>query len=1719
MNPEFPHLTREELEVRLTALLLGELPPAEAEAVRQLVASDAALGQMLARLEQAIRLVREGLAEPGEAAPAPQPTLKLAAEKREQLLAQFKQPPNGPAASPKEVKPATVTPEQMGVKRIQPKRGKYRWLINTSITVAVLLLLSALLLPTFQMAKQKRMYVTSLPGQADMAAPELPRGGRRAQFSDPIAAGPPPPPPPDAASAPEPERLRTKIALPENTLGESLAVADGAAVNFAWGGTPLGGGNVGGADGSALGWESRNKLQAGAAGADMDGVADLFAIDAGRKQAVPTTPLSPRVVGRYNADLSKQVDAKPSAPATGLGTVLFDSDGDHEAGLPKVPSRGISDAKGVKKPEPKAASAPEAGLAFGLPVAGDQVEFATPARANTWQFGGGAGVTAGKPVQSADKSPVPASLSSRGRGGIAAPEDPATRLPNPGDHFYTDTEARGNVALRLASQSESQGVTIAGVLANRIGDPTPAADFTVESFARQPARPAVTSTPEPASGAVTRRLSRADSLADDGVPGPSVTEGRLAGGAGGSGAGPGGDRAKEMAKMAGELDQLDSVVKSFTGTTPAGPAVPATVPAKPGLPMPTLKGTPEDLPVAASIESIAKTEAEQRARWDVLRFAAAQPAATPATPPMQPETEARYRRRYGIEAAASTPAPAPAPVATEDAQKSVSTLGDTPLLGALFQSGPKDSLSALGEQRPREQATASSEGAPHIYGYRVATNAVVANGTVDFGSGQFKANANSAWFDQGGLQPNEERFGNRADVAIVLPGQNGRLTEGEAGSFVQGGLQSYESGINADAAGKFAKAKVANPQSQTANYYANDSHAAQTAAADRSGRTTAQAQVTDDWLERDLNAPVAAGRQLSSRPAAEEREKQLALNREAKEPSPAATFAAKKRELEEAIRFKNILSLKTLTEKTDMNLPKTAVVEVVDAATPALKPSTTLLGRAAQLVTGAPDQYQSTARIRTERDTSDIDAIGGKAHTAGDYNPYFIQSEQEVLQSRVVLGKVAEALKRDEKWARKYGDLKPEQAVEVLKEKLEVKPERNTSLLGISAKSDDPAEAAQIANQVALEYQKYRSDQRTQMSLRGLKTLEDQSSEQDQKIAGLQKELEQARQSLGIMEEDSSSLGTSRLLHVQEVQRLEARQIEAEGEVARKEKLLNELKAKSLAELRQVLPTALVQPDPLFNELLGQLSFAEQQLAKLNKDYGPAHSEPQRVEAQVAELNKKINERAKDILAGLTDSAAATEQQAEDLKRQVAKARGRNTEPPPPPKPPANAPIPQPEVASAENAFSTFSLNVADVSFKLAQASLEKGVLPDVASLRSEEFLNAFDYRDAEPAPGAPVAFAWERARDPFAHNRDFLRFSLKTAASGRQAGRAMNLVLVLDNSGSMERADRVQIIQQAMRVLASQLGPQDRVSVVTFARTPRLWLDAVTGNKAGEALQQIATLTPQGGTDLGAALKLAYETAVRHYQPGGLNRVVLLTDGAANLGDVDPDSLKRQVEANRKQGIALDSFGIGWEGYNDDLLEVLTRNGDGRYGFVNTPEAAATEFAGQLAGALQVAASDVKVQVEFNPARVTNWRQVGYAKHQLKKEQFRDNAVDAAEIAAQEAGNGLYVVETNPNGQGDLATVRVRYKVPGTSDYRELEWAVPYTGTALPLPQASPAMRLAASATEFSEWLAGSPFAAEVTPDKLLNLLSGVPATYGADERPKKLEWMIRQAKSLSGK
>jgi Mg-chelatase subunit ChlD len=832
-----------------------------------------------------------------------------------------------------------------------------------------------------------------------------------------------------------------------------------------------------------------------------------------------------------------------------------------------------------------------------------------------------------------------------------------------------------------------------------------------------------------------------------------------------------------------------------------------------------------------------------------------------------------------------------------------------------------------------------------------------------------------------------------------------------------------------------------------------------------------------------------------------------------------------KRELEELQRYRQILDAKIASEKIDVTLPKTMAVEIADKAAPASAPSSTLWEK----IRGKGGDYRSVARIKVERNQSDITSMV-KGEGAAGYDPYFIQTESEAIQSEAVLGKVIKDLNLNEAWGKKQGGrtLTTAETTALLKNKLDLRPVRNTSLLEIGVKSDKPEEAANIANAVAEEYKTRRTEQRAQLSKNGITALEERFAEQEQKVREAQKKVDDLRANLNIPDGIADG-GPSPLMTADTLRKLESMRIESKAELGRQEAQLSRLRSleKELGPegLAQAIPTA--ASDSLLSSLLEQMLVAEQRLVALEKEHEPTHPDVLKTKAVAEDLHSKIKSRVDGIMLGLDAKVLSTSNALDNFEKEIATAtqsdidranQSRKADVAPP-KPAAPAPVPQPEVQTVENAFSTFSLNVSDVSFKLAAASLEKGVMPEPANVRSEEFINAFDYRDPKPPPGVPVAFAWERAQYPFAQNRDLLRFSIKTAALGRQPGRPLNLVLLLDNSGSMERADRVSIIREALRVLAGQLQPQDKFSVVTFARTAHLWVDGVPGNQAAQVVEEVSGLTPQGGTNLEDAMNLAYQTALRHYLANGVNRVVLLTDGAANLGDVDPEALKQKVEANRKQGIALDCFGIGWEGYNDDLLEVLSRNGDGRYGFVNTPEEAATEFAGQLAGALHVAASDVKVQIEFNPARVTAYRQIGYAKHQLTKEQFRDNTVDAAEIGAAESGNALYVIEANPRGDGPLATVRVRYKVPGTTDYHEHEWPVPYTGNAVALEQASPAMRLAATASAFSEWLVSSPYAGEVSPDRLLGYLSGVPEVYGADARPKKLEWMVRQARSIAGK
>jgi hypothetical protein len=298
-------------------------------------------------------------------------------------------------------------------------------------------------------------------------------------------------------------------------------------------------------------------------------------------------------------------------------------------------------------------------------------------------------------------------------------------------------------------------------------------------------------------------------------------------------------------------------------------------------------------------------------------------------------------------------------------------------------------------------------------------------------------------------------------------------------------------------------------------------------------------------------------------------------------------------------------------------------------------------------------------------------------------------------------------------------------------------------------------------------------------------------------------------------------------------------------------------------------------------------------------------------------------------------------------------------------------------------------------------------------------------------------------------------------------------------------------------------------VTLIGFARTPRLLAEQVPGNQAGK-LVEIAARTPsEGGTNLEQALALASELALKQFLPAAQNRVVLITDGAANLGNANPARLGSLVEKSRQQGISFDACGVGAKGANDEVLESLTRQGDGRYYFLNSPEEADAGFARQLAGAFRPAAENVKVQVVFNPERVSRYRLIGFEKHLLKKEDFRDDKVAAAELAAEEAGVALYQVETLPKGEGDLGEVFVRFRDPANGRMVERSWTMPYDARAAAFDKAPPSMQLAGMAALLAEKLQGNQ---EVDLKAMAPVLTGLRAHYSNQARVRELIKMFQE-------
>ncbi len=433
---------------------------------------------------------------------------------------------------------------------------------------------------------------------------------------------------------------------------------------------------------------------------------------------------------------------------------------------------------------------------------------------------------------------------------------------------------------------------------------------------------------------------------------------------------------------------------------------------------------------------------------------------------------------------------------------------------------------------------------------------------------------------------------------------------------------------------------------------------------------------------------------------------------------------------------------------------------------------------------------------------------------------------------------------------------------------------------------------------------------------------------------------------------------------------------------------------------------------------------------------------------------------------------------------------------------PAPAPVIVEEIAAAEDPYSTFSLNISDASFQIAQAALAKGERPDPAGIKVEQFYNAVDYGDPAPALGEPVAATIEQSAHPVMPGRSLVRVALKTAAAGRGASQPLRLTLLVDQSGSMVREDRRAAMDKALKGLSALLTEKDSINVIGFSRKPRLIADQLQGDKAGQLAELIHQSASEGGTNLDEAIQLADQMSARTLTPGAQNRIVLFTDGAANLGNADPVKLAEKVKALRQKGIAFDIAGIAADDLNDDLLAELARNGNGRYYVVGKGGDDENDFAKQLAGAFRPAAENVKVQVRFNPERVARYKLIGFEKDRLKTEDFRNDAVDAAELAAEEAGVAIYQIETLPEGKGEIGEVSVRFRDTAANDMVERTWTMRHDPNTPAFDRATPSMQLATLTMLAAEKLKGGPLADAINFQQLAEPRENVKRFYGQSGR-----------------
>jgi Ca-activated chloride channel family protein len=418
-----------------------------------------------------------------------------------------------------------------------------------------------------------------------------------------------------------------------------------------------------------------------------------------------------------------------------------------------------------------------------------------------------------------------------------------------------------------------------------------------------------------------------------------------------------------------------------------------------------------------------------------------------------------------------------------------------------------------------------------------------------------------------------------------------------------------------------------------------------------------------------------------------------------------------------------------------------------------------------------------------------------------------------------------------------------------------------------------------------------------------------------------------------------------------------------------------------------------------------------------------------------------------------------------------------------------------------QNPLSTFAIDVDTASYSNVRNFLRNHQRPPRDAVRIEELVNYFPYRYAPPTGAVPFAASLEVADAPWSPTHRLVRIGLKGREIATTARPAANLVFLLDVSGSMNAPNRLPLVKEAMRLLVGRLRADDRVAIVTYAGQSGLALASTPASHAQEILDALDRLSPSGATNGAMGLQLAYDVAKANFVPSGINRVILCTDGDFNVGVTGEGDLTRLIEEKAKSGVALTALGFGMGNLKDATLEQLADRGNGNYGYIDSRREAEKLIVEQINGTLVTIAKDVKIQVEFNPARVSSYRLLGYENRLLKKEDFNNDAVDAGEIGAGHTVTAFYEIVpagvAGPAGDpaavdelkyqhpalapraageasAELLTVKLRYKDPAGDVSKKVEF--PLTDSGATFANASTDFKFAAAVAGFGMILRDSP-------------------------------------------